>query len=299
MVSRILILSDGRFGHLNQSIAFAKYCNLPYEIAEVRPRYFWSKAISYLLDRFAIRTTKLFENISLGSDEYSMVVGTGSATYYLVKTLAYRLSAKSIVMMLPRGYLYDFDIMFAQTHDNPPKKDNIIRVDINCSMVEPKGFFKKEKKAVGIIIGGSSRLLDISAEGLKRQLDFVKANYDDYEIAVATSPRTPIEIENLIESYGFDYEVIFSKNSVNPIPDFLDECETVFVTGDSTSMISECVSFGDSNVVVLPVHSKGSNKFDQFVKNLESKGYLHIFDGTIKNRNKKIDFREHIKGVGL
>jgi len=46
-VSRVLILSDGRLGHLNQSIAFSKYCNLPYDVVEVKPRYFWSKAISY------------------------------------------------------------------------------------------------------------------------------------------------------------------------------------------------------------------------------------------------------------
>ncbi len=298
-MSRVLILSDGRLGHLNQSIAFSKYCNLPYDVVEVKPRYFWSKAISYFLDRFGIKTAKLFESVSLKYEDYDMVVGTGSVTYYLVKTLAYRLNAKSIAMMLPRGYLYDFDIIFAQTHDNPPEQDNIVRVDINCSMVEPKGIYKREKKSVGVIIGGSSRHLELSIERLKKQLDFIKANYGDYEIAVVTSPRTSGDVESLVESYNFDYQVIFSKNPANPIPDLLDECETVFVTGDSTSMISECVSFGDSNVVVLPVHSRSSTKFDQFVKNLESKGYLHIFDDTIKKRNKKIDFQEYIKGVYL
>ena len=142
-------------------------------------------------------------------------------------------------------------------------------------------------------------MFTMSKEKLQVQLDFIVKHYQGYEVAITTSPRTSEEIERLIESYHFEYEVIFSKNAINPIPDFLELCETVFITGDSTSMISEAVSYGKSNVIVLPLEGKEENKFERFGKRLEREGYLHIFNGSVKNRNKKIDFNTYLKGLNL
>jgi len=297
-MSRILILNDGRAGHLNQSIALAKYLELPYDVVEVLPKYRWSKALSYFFDTLGIRTRLLVE-VELHGKAYCLVVGTGSWTYYMVKVLGKVLDAKTITMMLPRGYRYDFDMIFAQSHDNPPKQKNIIEIPANFSYVEPQGLYVAKKHAVGIVIGGDNKIFTMSKEKLQSQLDLIVKHYQGYEIAVTTSPRTSEALEQLIESYHFDYEVIFSKNHINPIPDFLELCETVFITGDSTSMISEAIAYGVSNVIVLPLESKEDNKFERFVKGLEREGYLHIFDGTIINRNKKIDFREYLRGLDL
>ena len=73
----------------------------------------------------------------------------------------------------------------------------------------------------------------------------------------------------------------------------------MFITGDSTSMISEAVSYGKSNVVVLPLESQEENKFTRFIDTLEKEEYLHIFNGSIENKNKKIDFRKYVKDVNL
>ena len=296
-MSRALILSDGRMGHLNQSLAFVKYLGLSYDVVPVKFKCKWYKALSYILDKTGIYTEKLFD-VQI-DQKYTTVVGTGSTTSYATKVLAKKMDAKSVAMMLPRGYRYDFDIIFAQSHDNPPKQANIIEVPANFSYVEPKGVYQAEKKSIGIVIGGDNKLFTISKEVLQKQLDFIKRFYEGYDIAITTSPRTSKEIEDLIVSYSFDYEVIFSKNPINPIPDFLEQCETVFITGDSTSMISEAVSYGKSNVVVLPLESEKDNKFTRFVDRLEKEGYLHIFDGTIKHHNKKIDFKTYLEEVSL
>lgn len=296
-MSRVLILSDGRMGHLNQSLAFVKYLNVPYDVVSVTFKYTWLKALSYILDKIGVYIEALFD-VQIDKT-YDMVVGTGSTTSYATKVLAKKMHARSVAMMLPRGYRYDLDIIFAQSHDNPPKKKNIIEIPVNFSYVEPKGLYKAEKKSIGIVIGGDNKLFSMSKEKLKVQLDMIVELYKEYEIAITTSPRTSKEIEELIVSYAFDYEVIFSKNPINPIPDFLEQCETVFITGDSTSMISEAISYGKSNVVVLPLESQGENKFIRFIDVLEKEGYLHIFDGSIKNRNKKIDFKAYLKDADL
>lgn len=295
-MSRALILSDGRMGHLNQSLAFVKYLELSYDVVPVKFRYKWGKALSYVLDKIGIYTEMLFD-IPIDKT-YDIVVGTGSTTAYATKVLAKKMDARSVAMMLPRGYRYDLDIIFAQSHDNPPKLKNIIEIPANFAYVEPQGLYKAQK-SIGIVIGGDNKLFTLSKEKLQAQLDTIVEAYKEYEVAITTSPRTSKEIEELIMSYAFDYEVIFSKNPINPIPDFLEQCETVFITGDSTSMISEAVSYGKSNVVVLPLESKQENKFTRFIDVLEQGGYLHIFDGTLKNRNKKIDFKTYLKEVNV
>ena len=296
-MSRVLILSDDRMGHLNQSLAFVKYLDLPYDVKSVKFACKWCKSLTYLLDVMGIKTDKLF---SVEIDQkYDVVVGTGSTTAYATKVLAKKLEARSVVMMLPHGYKYDFDIIFAQSHDKPPKQKNIIEIPANFSYVEPKGLYQAQKESISIVIGGDNKLFTMSLKMIKAQLDYIVNAYPNYEIAITTSPRTSKEIEELVESYAFDYAVIFSKNPVNPIPDFLARCETVFITGDSTSMISEAISYGQSNVVVLPLKSQKSNKFTRFVGALEKEEYLHVFDGSIKNRNKKVVFKTYLKGLDL
>ena len=297
-MKRALILSDDRMGHLNQSLAFVKYLGLSYDVVSVKFRYKWFKALSYLFDKIGVYTERLFD-IQIPEKKYDLVVGTGSSTSYATKMLAKKIKAKSVAMMLPRGYHYDFDIIFAQSHDHPPKQENIIEVPANFSYVEPKGLYQAKKSSIGIVIGGDNKLFTMHKEKLKSQLDAIVKKYKDYEIAITTSPRSSEEIEHLVASYQFDYEVIFSKNPINPIPDFLEQCESVFITGDSTSMISEAVSYGESNVVVLPLESQAENKFTRFIDTLEKEGYLHIFDGTITNKNRKIDFRKYAKDLNL
>ncbi|WP_309498457.1 ELM1/GtrOC1 family putative glycosyltransferase [Sulfurovum sp.] len=296
-MSPVLILSDGRMGHLNQSIAFAKYLNRPYDIAEVHFKNKLAQTLSYFFDKLGIKTALLFDVEII--KKYDVTVATGSTTYYAAKVLAKGMKAKSVAMMLPKGYRFDFDVIFAQSHDNPPKQDNIVEIPANFSYVEPRGLYRGKKPSIGIVIGGDNKLFTMTGETIQKQLNFIKEYYREYEIAVSTSPRTSKEIEKLIEEYNFDYEVIYSKNPINPLPDFLEQCETVFITGDSTSMISEAISYGKSNVVALPLESQEENKFTRFMDVLEKEGYLHVFDGTVENKNKKIDFKTYTKELYL
>jgi mitochondrial fission protein ELM1 len=298
-MKHLLIVSDGRKGHENQSAALAKYLNLPYEIVRVNAAFVGSKLLGYAGDKLKMHMKNFVLEQEIPPKPYVAVIGTGSSTYYAVKYLAKAYRARSIVTMLPRGYRYDFDLIFAQTHDNPPSKENIIEIPANFAYVEPQGIYRAYGRSIGIVIGGDNGVFTFDKAALKAQLDRIVSLYSGYEIAVTTSPRTPKEIEELIVSYGFDYEVIYSQKAVNPIPDFLAQCERVFITADSTSMISEAISFGEANVEILPLQSTKANKFEHFIAQLESEGYVHLFDGTPKEAKRKIDFGKYLEGVRL
>lgn len=290
---KILILSDGRMGHLNQSIAFAKHLEADYEIAPVHFSRKAYKLLSYLLDKCKIYTSKLFTLSTIEGKHFDLIVCAGSSTYYAAKTLSKRLKLHSVTMMLPQSYRYDFDVIFAQSHDHPPKQTNIITLPANFSYVEPKGLFHPKQKSIGIIIGGNNSHFTMNQERIKSQLDFIFKEFQDYAIAITSSPRTPKEIEELIENYPFAYSVIFSKNKINPIADFLHHCEVVFITIDSTSMISEAISYGASSVEILPLSESKNNKFFALAQNLEKEEYVHLFDGSLGHKNKKIDFKHY------
>ena len=291
-MKRVLVLSDARLGHVNQSIAYAKYLGYEHDVVEVVFKSKVSKIFSYIFDALKIRTGILFQ--TKVHRRYDIVVGTGSSTYYAVKVLAKKMHAKSVTMMLPRGYRYDFDVIFAQNHDNPVKKDNIIEIPSNFAYVEPKGLYKAKKKSIAIVLGGDSKVFSMQEKEIAAYLDFIMKYYKGYEMVLSTSPRTSKKIEVLLEMYNFAYQVIFSQNPINPMADFLKECEMICITGDSTSMISEAISYGKSAVLVLPLESKGKNKFETFMQALEKKGYLHIFNGNIEQKNKKINFLTYI-----
>ena len=113
---------------------------------------------------------------------------------------------------------------------------------------------------------------------------------------ITTSRRTPKAVEDLIDSLPFDYKLINSRESYNPIPAFIQECERVFVTSDSASMISECASFGAAKVEVLMNRQlKSPNKFEELIGGLEKQHAVHVFDGTLGHADKKIDLTSLLK----
>ena len=64
-------------------------------------------------------------------------------------------------------------------------------------------------------------------------------------------------------------------------------------------MISEAVSSGKACIEVLPLPSGGDNKFTRLIHGLQKEGYLHIYDGTFADANRKIDFTKYIHKAGL
>lgn len=263
-------------GHLNQSIAFCKIKNISYDILEVEFKSKLFKVFSYLFDRLSLFTNCLFQNHKEFNYEfYDAIVSTGSGTYYFNKYISKNYGIKSIALMLPKSYKYtDFDYIIAQTHDNPPKLGNLIEIPLNLSYSMPKGILKKElnQKAIGIIIGGNNDIFTMKFEEIKKSLDEIFEKFPNYLKYVTTSRRTPNEIEKLLETYNFDYELIFSKEpNINPIPDFLTLCEELYITIDSTSMLSEAKANSEAQINIINLESKKVNtKFHKLAKIIET-----------------------------
>lgn len=288
MNNKILIVSDKKPGHLNQSIAFCKLKGLSFDIVEISNSNRFQKILTYILDFFNIYVN-IF-NVDFTYKKYRAVVSTGSLTYYTNKYISKKLLSKSIAIMLPKGFRYeDFDYIIASSHDNAPKSENIISIPLNLSINNPNGLLlKSQEKSVGIIIGGNNSIFTMTTENIKNILDDIFKSHPNHLKYVTTSRRTPEEVDKLLEDYNFDYEIIYSKiPTINPIPDFIEVCDELYITIDSTSMLSESRANSDANIHIINLESKKNNtKFHKLANN-------------IKNMKEKFDYMPYLEKIKI
>ena len=134
-MSRVLILTDGKAGHENQSKAFARALGCGFNLVEVHFKSKFHKLLSYLMDRVGVRRLELIEGLDkLDHDggSYAAVIGAGSGTFYAVKAVAKKLGVKCGVVLYPRGYdIKGFDCVLAPAFDRPKKAANVIEIPAN------------------------------------------------------------------------------------------------------------------------------------------------------------------------
>lgn len=295
------IFSDQKPGHENQSKALADGLGLTYDIVPCTYPAKWRKTLSYLFDRWGSNRDLAKIAPRLPECKPDVLIGAGSNTFYSLKVFAKRLGVPCIAILTPKGYRLDnFDIILSPTFDNPPKAENIFPIPTNLTPARPD-FYKEQtaafleryqpqkKRSVGVIIGGKNAIADVTAPWLKTQLEQLFAATPDCEHWITTSRRTSTEADAVIDTFPFEYKLIFSRERFNPIPAFVTQCERLFVTAESTGMLSEAVAIGQANVEVLDNLEVKTNKFARFVDQLCAEGYAHIFDGTLGNTCRKVD----------
>ena len=299
---KAIVLTDGKAGHENQSKAFARALGLDFQLVPVKFKSPFHKMLSYLFDRLGIRTVSLLQ----GLDELlhsstrplthssthplthsSPIIGTGSGTFYAAKSLARKISgAKCGVVLYPRGYqLSSFDCILAPAFDNPERRPNVVEIPANL-VANDADFYEKGVAAfkeryqgatdnlVGVIVGGPNKCSSMTVEWIKSRLDEIFAANKGAQFCVTTSRRTPADVEALVDSYPWSYKLIYSKDHFNPIPAFVQLAKRLYVTAESTGMLSEACTFGKAEVIALDNLKPGPHKFRRFVENLRREGYV-------------------------
>lgn len=283
MSKKVLILTDGKAGHENQSKAFARSLGCEADIVEVHFKSKLHKTISYLLDKLGVRTFSLLKAVSaIPQSGYAAVLGTGSGTFYAAKSLAKTFEVKCGVVLYPRGYdIGSFDCILAPAFDRPKKAANVVEIPANLVAADAE-FYEKGAKAyyektsvtpdIAVIIGGPNKCSTMSPAWMKGELDKIFALPG--KKAVTTSRRTPAEVEALVDSYPWDYRLLYSREKFNPIPAFVKLAKKLYVTAESTGMLSEACTFGTAEVYALDNLNPGPHKFRRFVEDLTKAGYV-------------------------
>ena len=299
----ILILTDGKAGHENQSKAFARALGCTFSTMRVSFRFKGAKTLSYLLDRCGANPLSLvkFEGGIPAPGRFAAVVGAGSGVFYAVKALARRIGAPSGAVLYPRGYsLRGFTCILAPAFDRPAGLPNVVPVPVNLTAGDEafyaegtSRFLARHKPsgrpAAAVILGGPNKVASMTPQWAAETLKAVFADTPECEHWITTSRRTPPEVEAVVDSFPFDYKLVYSRDNFNPIPAFVSLAKRLFVSAESTGMLSEAVAFGVSEVSILDDIGEGSTKFHRFAAGLVSSGAASVFSPGVPGGARKVD----------
>lgn len=302
MTRKVLILSDGKAGHENQSRALARSLGAEAQIASVRFASPLCKAASYALDRLGVATERLFAGGLPDDPGCDAVIGAGSGVFYAVKTCARRWGKPGVAVLYPRGYRLDgFAAVLAPFFDRPRRAPAVVEIPANLVAQDPSFYAEGESHfaahyrsqtgreldvaipSTAVIVGGPNACARMDATWMRRELDRLFAAAAAGAIPgrmwVTTSRRTPPEVEAVIDSYSWDYRLIYSRDRFNPIPGFVAVAQRLCVTAESTGMLSEVCTCGGAYVEAIDDLLPGDHKFRRFLAGLKAAGYV---DGARK-----------------
>ena len=241
-VKDLLILNDGKTGHLRQSQALCNRIkelwkakgyskeNVRIRIVDVSFKNNFFKKLLNISCNFShkycqgcmsclrIKLTKPSYD-ALISSYADMVVSCGSSTAGVNVLLSKELNAKSIAIMKPSLIrLSNFDLAVLPRHDNPKKAKNVVITDGALNLINDKNLEVNKnllqtkighlsEKVISLLIGGDTKDFSLSVKAMDRLLDSVKeqADKNGYDILITTSRRTSKDIEDLIKQKMASY----------------------------------------------------------------------------------------------
>lgn len=232
----VLVISDGKAGHLNQSLAIARqiqkarvaqgYKETDTAIVTVDIRYKSNSARTMLTLAAKFATWRchgvmkaMEKYLERGSYDALMktysdyVVSCGSATAPVNVFMAKENNAKNIVIMKPDIIgLKQFSLAIIPKHDKPPRRNNVVATTLAPNLIDKDSMHKAGERfkdqvniekhvVVGALFGGDNSEFamtrDMANKAISGLVEFCKAY--DADLLLTTSRRTPKDVETLIK----------------------------------------------------------------------------------------------------
>ncbi|MDI3324622.1 mitochondrial fission ELM1 family protein [Pontibacterium granulatum] len=248
-MTQIWIISDGKPGHLNQSLGLAEALQrqIPNVHIETKP---------------ALSRAAALKLLCLGGvdGQPDLLIGAGHSTH--LSLLAYKRAtgAPAVLMMKPSLPMGWFDLCLIPKHDEPGERTNVVLTDGALNRMQPLAERQSGAGAKGmILIGGPSKHFGWDDQRVVDQLKVVVDGSTPW--LLTTSRRTPESFLPLLQQAGLpDLEVVpFEQTGPGWLGEHLPQMAQCWVSGDSVSMVFESLTAG-SAVGILELPPKASNR---------------------------------------
>ncbi len=231
--TRILVISDGKAGHENQSLGLAE------AMARLRPAEIHTLRLDMKKWFYFRLKAAVAESATYPRPDF--VLAAGHATHAAALRIARKYGARSISLMKPGLPVSWFDLCICPEHDfiGKPVPPNVITSKGALNRVVPNTGKKSGKL---FLIGGPSKTHGYDEAALIAQ---IKGIAGDGEWQVADSRRTPETFLPALKK-ALPSLTIFPHQETQPgwLASILSTAETVWVTEDSVSMIYEALTGG-------------------------------------------------------
>jgi len=233
----VLILSDGKTGHIRQSETVARELarfgaagamHVSVKTVQIRLRNdslrIGLSLASLLTGRYSSRLAAGFLKLLLDKNSYTTLMGltpdiviSCGARVAGVNYLFSRFNVNRSISVLRPGVLgvRRFDAVIMPLHDHPPKRKNVYCTDGALNLIDDAyvaeqsgklldaytGTLSREQKYIGLLLGGNTKHFKLQPEEVRNVLSQIKdaAERFDYHVLITTSRRTPCAVEQLLE----------------------------------------------------------------------------------------------------
>ncbi|GGB97344.1 nucleoside-diphosphate sugar epimerase [Marinobacterium zhoushanense] len=232
-MAQILIISDGKAGHRNQSLGLAEALQRRRKQVEIRE-------MAPLPGRRALKTLLTGRAAQLGAKP-GLVIGAGHSTHLTLLALKRVWRVPAVLMMKPTLPIGWFDLCLIPEHDQPPTRDNVVVTRGALNRMRPGD---KVAGSGMMLIGGPSKSNDWDETGLIEQLRSIIGQAPDIDWRLTTSRRTPPSTLELLKTLRGVEVVPVEETTQGWLPAQLAGTEQCWVSEDSVSMVYEALSAG-------------------------------------------------------
>ena len=289
----VLIISDGKSGHMTQSLGLVNYLKKTFavddETLQIRPRIkVANPLLGKLLNKKSSRADLVFklfykfDTSQIRSNKPDLIISAGGNTCGVNALLAQKYKCTNLYFGSLRKHqpqLFSGVI----TTTEMPDVDNSIILDVVPTLIdteklqEAASIFLKAHSDVFadttrnlwvMLIGGDGSGYNYSKEDYKDMVSGMITLAKKHKIRwlVTTSRRTGVENENYLQSLlqeqgqnEIAYAVYFNKKPEKIMQAYLGAGEIIYCTEDSTSMVSEAI-ISKKPVITLRGATKNINK---------------------------------------
>ncbi len=294
-VLKLLIIRDSRPGHFNQSEGVAKAIQrltpVSIQYLDVGDHSFPSRRLLYFLFNRTWSLSDLllgsaFRNIA-SQDAPDLIISAGGDTLLLNVSLARHWGCDNIFSGSIRNLKPKFfSTILSQYHRFNEVKPYI--VTIKPSPIDPDCSVSEERKTeFCFLIGGPSGTHSYSKQEWDYLTELVAQCARQSRLSVVTSRRTPqaltLRLNDIARGAPNLIFVDFEEAGAGASFAHCMRANTILVTEDSNSMISEAVCCRRPVIALAPANTRMPSDESAYLTYLESKGWLKrtALDGTL------------------
>lgn len=304
MKIRICHLSEGVAGHDGQVLGVIKTLrDAGYDVLTKTVSVRWKihllrgllRLISRKLSKYPnfISTKLILFCYKFSSvNEVDVIISGGANLAPLNLAISKTLKVKNIHLSTPRDWkISDFSAYITSSKVSSSPSNLVPEIVPNqfdpktCKDLGTKFIYEKGIEGIKfslLVLGGDG----IGYTYTKKEWIEILDNFSSYCESKESSPlfitsrRTPKEIEDLIKHrYDVSMSVLFhSEKARGKFDHLLYIADDIFVTEDSSTMISEAVSSGKKVASIFPPNIKAPDKYLQIIKKYESLGFIERCD---------------------
>ncbi len=243
----VWIVSDGKPGHVNQSLGLAEALAraIPTAIHTLPAQPTLRAGLAWLLRR----------PLAQGLPAPDLILGAGHASHLTLLAARRAHGGRTVVLMKPSLPRRCFDLCIVPKHDGVAADARTLVSDGALNRIQPA--LAADPAQGLILVGGPSAHFAWDSAAVSAQVNTLVERTPGMRWTLTTSRRTPADFAMQLPASPRLDIVPHTTTPADWLPAQFARCGTVWVTPDSASMVYEALSAGaDVGVFDLPVNPR-------------------------------------------